>query len=995
MRLLPADLVEVVCARYPVPIADATRALLAADGLHEQRDRVVECFRATVRTVAAVALAARAAAGGRARGCARGLEPLLAARQGRPITDGQWIGLARAALAPWGSCPAASPVPDLVLLFHGRRRRRLARALDSLLAMRRTETVAHGATGDDTELRAILTRRLPSLVAALRALAPVWDRLQLVVPLDPRRGGQRGLLLAGDTPIRDRWRRVDLEVGRAIDPGTVHAVDPDGVPLFAMAPFARITAVAGSVGARGLALALLDGVDRRGARYVELPQARASWVDAAPVVGALARLVGPDLPEAPRHGRRAAPVVAIVAAVALVATVGATLRDRLAAGGTAAAAVAPGLDPLPARPAERDADARAALADAARLLDRDPTAALARLATIPAGSSEHAAARVLAADAARRGVARRVLRAAGSWIGALAVAPAGDVAVTGSRDGAVQLWSVDGDGGEALPGHDGAVLSVAISADGRWVASGGADATVRLWDRERRAGRALIGHRGWVGALAFSPDGRWLVSGGADGQVRLWPVARPGDQPRVLLGHRGAVTGVGIACGGALVVSTGSDGTVRTWSLPGGRPRVLGGHRAAITHMLLAGDRLVTADRAGEVRVWSMTAGREPRSRRVASRGAAITALAPAGEAAVLVGDDRGRAARIELGSGRVRELVRGSVAVSALADSTDGAAIGFADGAIRLARGGSLLGHRDAVRALAPAGKLLVSAGGGGGVRVWAPLPRDRVATSRRGAVTDVSGERPLRAGTAVIARGGELIVRGGDDGRVVARAARSGRLVWSARLSGPVTWIGVSADGARFAATSWDGDVAAWDRAGHPLASMASLGDVASRGAFSPSGAMLAAVGWDGRVIAVDLEHDVHAVGRAGHVALDDVAFSPAGDRLAVAGDDGIVRLLSVSGPRLVAGAQLSARPSAVTRVAFTADGGAVVAGTRNGSISVIEPHSGQTLLLRAAVGAVTALAVGASGIISGHDDGAVVHWAAALPVDPQAGVTRSPRG
>lgn len=993
MRLLPADLVELVCARYPVPIADATRALLAADGLHEQRDRVVECFRATVRTVAAVALAARAGAGARARGCARGLEPLLAARQGRPITDGQWIGLARAALAPWAGCPAASPVPELVLLFHGRRRRRLARALDSLLAMRRTETVAHGATGDDPELRAILARRLPALIAALRALAPVWDRLRLVVPLDPRRGGQRALLLAGDTPIRDRWRRVELAAGLVLDPGTVHAVDPDGAPLFAMAPFARITAVADSAGARGLALALFDGVDRRGARYLELPQARASWIDPAPVVGTLARLIGPDLPAAPRRARRAAPVVAIAAAVAFVATAGVALRGHLAAGGAAAVAAAPA--PSPAPPADREADARAALADAARLLDRDPTAAFARLATIPAGSRAQPAARVLAADAARRGVARRVLRAAGSWIGALAVAPAGDVAVTGSRDGAVQLWSVDGDGGEALPGHDGAVLSVAISANGRWVASGGADATVRLWDRERRAGRALLGHRGWVEALAFSPDGRWLVSGGADGQVRLWPVDAPGEQPRVLLGHRGAVTGVGMARDDTLVVSTGADRTVRTWSLPRGRARVLSGHRAAITHMLLAGDRLVTADRAGEIRVWSLAAGREPNGRRAAARGAAITALAPAGEAAVLVGDDRGRAARVELGSGRVRELVRGSVAVSAVAESADGVAIGFSDGAIRLARGGVLLGHRDTVRALAPAGSLLVSAGGGGGVRVWAPLPRDRVTRSRRGAVTDVGGERPVRAGKAVAARSGELVVRGDDDGRVVARAAGSGRLVWSARLSGPVTWIGASADGTRFAATSWDGDVAAWDRGGHPLMPVASLGDVATRGAFSPSGAMLAVVGWGGRAFAVDLEHDVRALGHLGDVALDDVAFSPAGDRLAVAGDDGIVRLVAVAGQRLIACARLPAQASAITRVAFTADGGAVVAGTRDGSVSVIEPGSGQTLLLRAAVGAVTALAVGATGIISGHGDGAVVRWAAALPVDPQAGVARSPRG
>ena len=184
-------------------------------------------------------------------------------------------------------------------------------------------------------------------------------------------------------------------------------------------------------------------------------------------------------------------------------------------------------------------------------------------------------------------------------------------------------------------------------------------------------------------------------------------------------------------------------------------------------------------------------------------------------------------------------------------------------------------------------------------------------------------------------------------------------------------------------------------WDRVGHPLVPAASLGDRATGGSFSPSGARLAVVGWDGRVCVIDLERDIRTTSRLGDATLNDVAFSPSGDRLAIVADDGIVRLVSVARQRLVVDRQLPAQASAVTRVAFTTDGGAVVAGARDGSVSVTEPRSGQTLRLRAAVGAVTALAVTASGISSGHDDGAAVHWAAALPVDPKTGVARPPRG
>jgi transposase len=60
MPALPAlSAIERALAHQPLRVADAAAALLAAEGPHEQRDRVVECFRAHLRFVAAVALAVR------------------------------------------------------------------------------------------------------------------------------------------------------------------------------------------------------------------------------------------------------------------------------------------------------------------------------------------------------------------------------------------------------------------------------------------------------------------------------------------------------------------------------------------------------------------------------------------------------------------------------------------------------------------------------------------------------------------------------------------------------------------------------------------------------------------------------------------------------------------------------------------------------------------------------------------------------------------------
>ena len=73
------------------------------------------------------------------------------------------------------------------------------------------------------------------------------------------------------------------------------------------------------------------------------------------------------------------------------------------------------------------------------------------------------------------------------------------------------------------PGHDGLVLGVAFSPDGRRLASVGEDKTVRVW--EAATGQEVLGLRGHTDmcqCVAFSPDGRRLASAGRDATIRLW-----------------------------------------------------------------------------------------------------------------------------------------------------------------------------------------------------------------------------------------------------------------------------------------------------------------------------------------------------------------------------------------------------------------------------------------------------------------------------------------
>ena len=80
-------------------------------------------------------------------------------------------------------------------------------------------------------------------------------------------------------------------------------------------------------------------------------------------------------------------------------------------------------------------------------------------------------------------------------------------------------------GSRLLKGHTDAIVSVAISLDGRWLVTGSFDNTARLWDLKSKnpaaGSRELKGHTQSIFCVAISPAGRWLVTGSYDKTVRL------------------------------------------------------------------------------------------------------------------------------------------------------------------------------------------------------------------------------------------------------------------------------------------------------------------------------------------------------------------------------------------------------------------------------------------------------------------------------------------
>jgi WD40 repeat protein len=267
---LPSDLVERVLSSHPLPVADAVAWLESSSSLHERRDRVVEVFRAIVRFLAAVTLAARVQYGPGPGEDADTVGQLKRQLWQRGLTDGQWVGLIRELQRPWSATPDGYALPAVLALFRDRHAK-VSETLSALLGMRKAETVAHGPTGDEAGIEELLTRRVPQLQALLEGFDPLWKELHLVVPLMQAQEGdqvQVAWRLMGMTPGRGRWRRVGLAPGVRLPPGNPVLVDSGGRALLALHPICLFRKPSPELAEE---VFVLDGLKPGSASYVALP----------------------------------------------------------------------------------------------------------------------------------------------------------------------------------------------------------------------------------------------------------------------------------------------------------------------------------------------------------------------------------------------------------------------------------------------------------------------------------------------------------------------------------------------------------------------------------------------------------------------------------------------------------------------------------------------------------------------------------------------------
>jgi cytochrome c len=256
-----------------------------------------------------------------------------------------------------------------------------------------------------------------------------------------------------------------------------------------------------------------------------------------------------------------------------------------------------------------------------------------------------------------------------------------------------------------LRGHGGPVRAVAVAPDGETAISGSFDSSAIRWSLTRNAAlQVLRFHAGAVNAVAFLKDGR-MATAGEDARIAIW---RPGEeQPgTVLEGHKAPVVGLAASSDGAMLASASWDRTVRLWPLDGGAPRVLEGHQQNVNAVAFAPDgrTLVSAGYDATLRIWPLAAGGAPVVVTLPTPINAV-AIAPDGEIATAGAD--GKVYFFDAAGAARGEVETGPAPVIALAISGDGALVAAA-------------GIRGSVAVIERATRKLVRTLVGPGLPVW-----------------------------------------------------------------------------------------------------------------------------------------------------------------------------------------------------------------------------------------------------------------------------------
>ncbi len=193
-------------------------------------------------------------------------------------------------------------------------------------------------------------------------------------------------------------------------------------------------------------------------------------------------------------------------------------------------------------------------------------------------------------------------------VNAVALSPDGTKLAIGGKDGLLKLVTptefkelVKFDGS-----HQGAITSLAFSANGAQLASVGVDRTLRYWNVVDGKLLATVGaHLGGVNAVVFNPNNTTTYTVGDDGFLKFWQLPPP-PLAKTLAGHAAPIRALAMTVDNTNFYTGGEDRTVRQFALAGVKETrsLVGPMTGAISSIATHPANLLIAAGTSDSRVW-------------------------------------------------------------------------------------------------------------------------------------------------------------------------------------------------------------------------------------------------------------------------------------------------------------------------------------------------------------------------------------------------------
>ncbi|NEP58888.1 MAG: TIR domain-containing protein, partial [Symploca sp. SIO2G7] len=186
----------------------------------------------------------------------------------------------------------------------------------------------------------------------------------------------------------------------------------------------------------------------------------------------------------------------------------------------------------------------------------------------------------------------------------VAISPDGKLIASGSEDDTIKLWNQNRKLEKTLGKHEQSVNAVAFSSNGKMIASASVDKTVKLWSTDGTLFNTLKGHRSAVRDVAFSPDGKLIASASDDRTIKLWQP--DGTLFKTLKGHTNEVKSVAFSPDGKLIASASDDRTIKLWQPDGTFIKTLKGHTDEVKSVAFSRDGKLIASASYDktIKLW-------------------------------------------------------------------------------------------------------------------------------------------------------------------------------------------------------------------------------------------------------------------------------------------------------------------------------------------------------------------------------------------------------